>query len=609
MKLSETTQIGRALSLLLAPFITATGLPNPSVPIIDLGYAKYAGYSNETAGINYYRGIKYASAPTGALRWQKPSPIEADPTYTGQSIRATTQAPACIQGIPAWAPASLRNFALTPQGQTEDCLILDVLVPSRPSSKQLPVVVQIHGGGFTIGSALTSPGDAIVNASNGGLIHVAIQYRLGLFGFLAGSEVKGNGVQNAGLYDQRAAIEWVQRHITAFGGDPSKVTIWGGSAGGSSVTYQLMAAGGFGVPPFRAAIAEYPWWQPLLNSSTQERQYDLALQASGCGDINCLRRLSSADLTSVAQADFNNSYPGPGDGYGTFWFGPVVDGEFLQDLPDVAFKKGNYHKVPLVVDRDGYEGVIFSNVTQTTQVAETIDVSMLSPWSHGSDIWTSSYPLTKYVQAQYLFPSAGPAFFSRLYQLYPRSAYNSTFFQRQSWFGDFIINCKCSIPISDCTGMLYLPSFLTPSPMTADKLTPIIGPTYQIATSAVDHISNSSAVFKLVFDAGSQLHSSTLPFLNSNVTEWPSANNQTLAAIMSSYWISFITTTDPNPLRVAEAPYWPSYTSGGAGSAAEGESTGFEVLDITYGGIGVIGDPDASVQCEFFSDKGYTLRN
>ena len=125
----------------------------------------------------------------------------------------------------------------------------------------------------------------------------------------------------------------------------------------------------------------------------------------------------------------------------------------------------------------------------------------------------------------------------------------------------------------------------------------------------MDHISNSSAVFKLIFDAGSQIHGATSAFLFSNVTGWPDANNQTLAGILSSYWISFAATMDPNPLRLADAPYWPSYASDGAGSAAEGESVGFEVLDITYGGIGANGDPDASVQCEFFLDRGYTLRN
>lgn len=381
MSPSRTRSRPLALSLLLT-LLSSPGCS--SAPVIDVGYAKYQGYTNTTAGIDYYRGLHYAQPPTGALRWQKPVPIESSANYTGQTINATTQAPACIQGYPEWQYASDQDpgsFAYVAQGQSEDCLILDILAPSSPSPEAgagkggLPVVVQIHGGGYTVGNALSYPGDAMVNASAGGIIYVSVQYRLGVFGFLGGADVRENGVRNAGLYDQRLAIEWVQRHAGAFGGDPSKITIWGGSAGGGSVTYQLMYGGGLGASPFRAAIAEYPWWQPLLNDSTQELQYRLALNAAGCDGIECLRGLSEADLTNAGQASFNNSYPGPGDGYGTFWFGPVVDGEFLQTLPDEAFKRGDYYKVPLIVDRDGYEGYIFSNASQTTQIEETTDVS------------------------------------------------------------------------------------------------------------------------------------------------------------------------------------------------------------------------------------------
>lgn len=99
------------------------------------------------------------------------------------------------------------------------------------------------------------------------------------------------------------------------------------------------------------------------------------------------------------------------------------------------------------------------------------------------------------LQAEDLFPSAGPSFFSRLYQLYPASDFNSTLFQRQSWFGDFIINC----------------------------------PTYYMASSMSDHGTNSSAVFKLTFAAGTELHGATNAFISSNVTNYPSANNITLA--------------------------------------------------------------------------------
>lgn len=381
--LSAAASASAVAALLLLPPLAAaqTSYTNSSSdPIVDLGYAKYAGWTNNTIGISYFRGLHYAQPPTGENRWQKPVPIESSVNMTGQTIDAKSIAPACIPQFPEWGYAAAvapGAFTTNYWGSDEDCLLLDVLVPSAPQniSGGLPVIVQIHGGGYTELSPQAYPGDAMVHASNGGVIYVNIQYRLGIFGFLAGAEIAENGVQNAGLYDQRLALDWVQSHISAFGGNPDKVTIWGGSAGGGSVTLQLMAGGGYGSPPFRAAIAEYPWWQPLLNRSTQELQYRHALDAATCGDVTCLRGLSAEELTTVGQADLNASYPGPGSGYGLFWFGPVVDGEFVQELPDTAFKMGNYYKVPLLVDHDGYEGVDFSNSSETTQIEETLDVS------------------------------------------------------------------------------------------------------------------------------------------------------------------------------------------------------------------------------------------
>ena len=171
------------------------------------------------------------------------------------------------------------------------------------------------------------------------------------------------------------------------------------------------------------------------------------------------------------------------------------------------------------------------------------------------------------MDAEYLFPFASRASFSRLYQLYPRSAYNSTFFQRQTWFGDFIISC----------------------------------PTYVMAFNAVERNMNSSAVFKLTFAAGSELHGATTVFLASNTTGWPDANNHTLAEIMSSYWISFAVTGDPNPMRTSNAAFWPSYVSDGNGTVANGESVGFDTLAVTYTTIEPKPDPDASAQCDVSS--------
>lgn len=107
--------------------------------------------------------------------------------------------------------------------------------------------------GYTSGSASSSPGASLVHQANGKLIYVAIQYRLGPLGFLAGDQVTANGSWNVGLLDQRAALDWVQRNIHFFGGDPEKVTITGGSAGGASASLQMTMYGGSGRRPFRAA--------------------------------------------------------------------------------------------------------------------------------------------------------------------------------------------------------------------------------------------------------------------------------------------------------------------------------------------------------------------
>jgi carboxylesterase type B len=163
--------INLALALLgLYPFVYS------AAPTINLGYVTYNGYQNSTAGINYYRGIPFAQPPVGALRWQKPRPIESSNNFAGKTFNLTKIAPACYQSLPLslYSPGNVSNtsFIATPQGQSEDCLILDVLVPEKPVSRSLPVLVQLHGGGYTEGNAQSYPGDALVNASNGQIIYV-----------------------------------------------------------------------------------------------------------------------------------------------------------------------------------------------------------------------------------------------------------------------------------------------------------------------------------------------------------------------------------------------------------------------------------------------------
>ena len=158
-----------------------------------------------------------------------PVPIElGNSTSFGKPLNATTQGPQCVQGQPAWIAALSTVYgdassAAAVFPASEDCLILDVFGPSNAKKGDLPVLLWIHGGGYTIGNAANAGGPNFVSSSNGSIIFVSIQYRLGAYGFLASDEVAENGTPNAALLDQRAAIDWVQRHISAFGGDPSKV--------------------------------------------------------------------------------------------------------------------------------------------------------------------------------------------------------------------------------------------------------------------------------------------------------------------------------------------------------------------------------------------------
>lgn len=206
--------------------------------------------SDTYSSVNSFLGVRYAEAPVDDLRWRAPVPVELNSPVVASGYTNATEYPfQCVQATPGYMPITI-NHSLS----SEDCLFMNIHTPLTPVSNSLPVVVNIHGGGYITGNATSEDGTQLVSRSQGTIIYISIQYRLGAYGFLAGSAVRADGALNAGLLDQRLALEWVQKHVGAFGGDPWQVTIEGGSAGGGSVTYQLMKGGGESDPPFRAAI-------------------------------------------------------------------------------------------------------------------------------------------------------------------------------------------------------------------------------------------------------------------------------------------------------------------------------------------------------------------
>lgn len=196
---------------------------------------------SEDAGLSVFRNIPYAAPPFGSLRFHYPVPPQG-----WEGVRdATTAGPAPFQ--PAMPADDVDTMHYMPSVQGEDCLTLEVWTPD-PGAAALPVMVWIHGGGFMLGSG-SAPGYSGRNFARDGVVHIGINYRLGVEGFI----YLGEGTDNLGLRDMVAALEWVQRNIAAFGGDPTNVTIFGQSGGAVGVMNLLAMPSARGL--FARAIA------------------------------------------------------------------------------------------------------------------------------------------------------------------------------------------------------------------------------------------------------------------------------------------------------------------------------------------------------------------
>ncbi|KAJ7920201.1 Alpha/Beta hydrolase protein, partial [Mycena leptocephala] len=336
--------------------------------IIDLGYARYQGTVDPLANITTFLGIRYAAAPTGELRFRAPEP----PHHVDGVQEATSQPNQCFQAPLGTSPTTPLRTRAGVIASSEDCLFLSVYYPSDGSGAPvglLPTIVYIHGGGYVIGASSQFRGSDLINQSNRGLVVVIIQYRLGLFGFLAGAAVKQNGALNAGLRDQEFALRWVNKHISKFGGDPSRVTIMGESAGAGSVLQHVIANNGRTVPQlFRGAIAAsvYLLSQYNYNDRIPESYFSEVVAQTKHADyfpgtqdaMTCLR---SADATTLENANMKIN----GDGFfGTVALVPVVDGEFITQRASLALAHGKVNGEALLSFTNTFEGTIF--VDQTT---------------------------------------------------------------------------------------------------------------------------------------------------------------------------------------------------------------------------------------------------
>jgi carboxylesterase type B len=191
------------------------------------------------------------------------------------------------------------------------------------------------------------------NVSDGDVIYVSLNYRLGALGFSSGPSYEAEGgVANLALYDQRFALEWVQKYIHLFGGDKNRVTVFGESAGGGSIMHQITAYGGSqGPAPFQQAVPQSPGWTPVNSNVQQEDTYQRFLNLTNTTSLAELRALSSEE---IIRANYLQVFESP---YSSFSYGPVVDGTFVPLQPAQLLAQGRFDKsIRLMIGHNANEG-------------------------------------------------------------------------------------------------------------------------------------------------------------------------------------------------------------------------------------------------------------
>jgi carboxylesterase type B len=301
---------------------------DPPIASIDCGQLRGKEITTSRGKCDAYLGVPFAAPPIGDLRFEKPQ----SPTCWEDTRDATDFGPICVQD---------GSNGTDPKTESEDCLYLNVFVPKRKDSHaKYPVMVFIHGGRFTFGSAKEFGVDGICeNLASRGVIIVTIQYRLFLYGFLSTGSKAAFG--NYGIWDQIASLEWVKRNIAQFGGDPDQVTIFGESAGGASIsliTYTPVAKDLFHQSIAESGSAFAPW--AMLSDESVSETMRLP-QAANCANpdqellVKCLRQLSMPTLQKI----YNAHKPPSNFTMATPW--PTrVDGELFKQAALQELKTG-----------------------------------------------------------------------------------------------------------------------------------------------------------------------------------------------------------------------------------------------------------------------------
>jgi para-nitrobenzyl esterase len=302
-------------------------------------------------GIKVFKGIPFAAPPIDDLRWKAPQPVKP---WEGV-LKADKFAPGCSQ------PQKLE--------QSEDCLYLNVWTTANSDKEKLPVMVWIHGGGFSMGAPLepTYYGQELTHK---GVIFVSIAYRLGVLGFFAHPDLSAESPDkvsgNYGIFDQIAALKWVQKNISAFGGDPDKVTIFGESAGAISVS--ILCASPLAKGLFWGAISESGGSFGPVGNTRQDGI--ISLKGAENSGIEFMKQLGVKSIDEFRKMDPQEWFKNP---LARMSFWPNADGYVIPDDQYKLYEAGKYNDVNVIVGTNSDEGAMFARPTEPDVYKKGID--------------------------------------------------------------------------------------------------------------------------------------------------------------------------------------------------------------------------------------------
>ncbi|TVY93221.1 putative secreted lipase, partial [Lachnellula willkommii] len=357
----------------LLPLVLAVPAKRDSAPTVAIPSPAATIIGSTSSSVDSFEGVPFAQPPTGSLRLKPPQALTSLGTVT-----ATDTPTACPQlyfdddlNSSDWPVGVLGTLLNTPLFQNvtnagEDCLTVSIYRPAGTTdTSNLPVLFWIFGGAFELGTGKP-------------IVFVAVNYRLGGFGFLGGSEILADGSSNLGLLDQRLGLQWVQDNIASFGGDPTQVTIWGESAGAISVLDHMILYDGDntynGKPLFRAGIMDSGSVIPAdpVDCPKAQNIYDTVVKTAGCsGATSTLDCLRGVDYETFLGA--TNSVPSFLS-YTSIELSylPRPDGKVLTLSPELLIKNGTYAKVPFIIGDQEDEGTLFSlfqsNISTTAEL-------------------------------------------------------------------------------------------------------------------------------------------------------------------------------------------------------------------------------------------------